>query len=755
MTCASCVRRVERALQGVEGVRSAEVNFATETARVTFDGRVTTEHALREAVEQAGYEAPAPSPPPAPAGVPAGTEGGELTAAESQATEQIDREARHERTLYRDFIVAAALSAPLLVLGMAHGALPGLGGIAGLLVQALLASGVVLGPGRRLFKLAYVAAKHRTSDMNTLVSLGTGAAFVYSLATLFLLGTSGHAQHGPPPHVYFEAAGAIVTFVLLGRVLESRAKKRLSDAVRALVALQPKAAQRWNEGQLEEVPVEALGVGDRVLVRPGERIPVDGTVEEGASAVEESMLTGEALPVDKGPGSAVFGGTQNRSGALTVRVTQVGANTALARIVEAVEQAQGSKAPIARLADVISSWFVPTVLVIAALAFVAWAALDPSPAGIATALERFVAVLVIACPCALGLATPAAVAVSTGRGAELGVLVKGGAALEAASRIDSVLLDKTGTLTLGKPQLTRVVALDRSEHELLALVASVESSSEHPVAQALVKGARGRGLALEPAQSFVNEPGFGVEARVGAQVVRVGTRAWLAEVGVATDALDARADALADRGETPIFVALDGALAGLVAVADAIAPAARDVVRELHALGISTRMVTGDNERAARAVAAELGIPRVTAGVRPREKAAVVNEERALGRRVAMVGDGINDAPALASADVGVALGTGTDIAIAAADIALLNGGIGKLPTALKLARRTLSTIRQNLFWAFIYNVMGIPLAAGVLYPYTGWLLSPVFASAAMSLSSVSVLLNSLRLRRFARGAPT
>jgi Cu+-exporting ATPase len=754
MTCASCVRRVERALQGVEGVRSAEVNFATETARVVFDGRVTSEHALREAVEQAGYEAPAPAPPPAPVGVPEGTEGGKLAAAETRAAERFEREAQHERALHRDFIVAATLSAPLLVLGMAHGALPGLDGTSGLFVQALLASGVVLGPGRRFFKLAYLAAKHRTSDMNTLVSLGTGAAFVYSLATLLLHRTSGHAQHGPLPHVYFEAAGAIITFVLLGRVLESRAKKRLSDAVRALVALQPKQAQRWNGGQLQEVPVDALGVGDRVLVRPGERIPADGTVEEGASAVEESMLTGEALPVDKAAGSTVFGGTQNRSGALTVRVTQVGAGTALARIVEAVEQAQGSKAPIARLADVISSWFVPTVLVIAALAFVAWAALDPSPVGFATALERFVAVLVIACPCALGLATPAAVAVSTGRGAELGVLVKGGAALEAASRIDSILLDKTGTLTLGKPQLTHVVALGRSERELLALVASVESSSEHPVAQALVMGARARGLVPEPAQSFVNEPGFGVEARVGARVVRVGTRDWLARVGIATDALDARADALADQGETPIFVALDGALAGLVAVADAIAPAARDAVRELHALGISTRMVTGDNERAARAVATELGITRVTAGVRPREKATVVNEERALGRRVAMVGDGINDAPALASADVGIAIGTGTDIAIAAADIALLNGGIGKLPTALKLARRTLSTIRQNLFWAFIYNVMGIPLAAGVLYPYTGWLLSPVFASAAMSLSSVSVLLNSLRLRRFARGAP-
>jgi P-type Cu+ transporter len=449
----------------------------------------------------------------------------------------------------------------------------------------------------------------------------------------------------------------------------------------------------------------------------------------------------------------VFGGTQNQSGALEVRVTTVGEGSALARIIEAVEQAQGSRAPIARLADVVSGVFVPVVLGIAALTLVAWLLVEPSAAGLAAAVERFVAVLVIACPCALGLATPAAVAVGTGRGAELGVLVKGGAALEAASRVDTVLLDKTGTLTTGRPALIDVVAVSSwNELELLSLAAGAEDESEHPVARAVVEGARARSAPVPRATGFRTQAGDGVEASVGGRLVRVGTAPWLAAVGASTEALEAQADALAGEGRTPFFVAVDGQLAGLIAVADRPDPAAAAAVAALRALGLEVAMVTGDRERTARAVAAALGIDRVHAGVRPEDKARIVAEERARGRIVAMVGDGINDAPALAAAHVGIAIGHGAEIAVAASDIALLRGGISSLPVALGLARSTLRTIRQNLFWAFVYNVVGIPVAAGLLLPWTGWSLSPVLASAAMSLSSVSVLTNSLRLRRFGKG---
>ncbi|MBL9014628.1 MAG: copper-translocating P-type ATPase, partial [Myxococcales bacterium] len=561
--------------------------------------------------------------------------------------------------------------------------------------------------------------------------------------------------HGGLPHLYYEAAAAILSFVLLGKLLETRARKRLSDAVRGLVALVPKTARRVSsDGALVDVPVESLIVGELVLVRPGERIPIDGKVVRGTSAVDESMLTGESLPVDKAVDSLVFGGTLNQSGAFTFEVIRTGGDTALARIVEAVEQAQGSRAPIARLADVVSAYFVPAVLAIAASALVVWFALDPTPDGFAVAVERFVAVLMIACPCALGLATPAAVAVGTGRGAELGILIKGGAVLEHASHVDTVLLDKTGTVTEGKPALTDVIDVSgRGELVLLALVAAVERESEHPVAQAIVAGAELRGAAYLSTTGFTMEPGAGVEGRVASATVRIGTSAWLAKAGVSASALDAAADELATRGRTPSFVAIDGELAGVVAIADRPTGEAKRAIDELKAMGIDVAMVTGDREGTARAVASELGIARVFAEVRPEDKARVVAEERARGRTVAMVGDGINDAPALAGAHVGVAIGTGTDIAVAAADVALLRGGIGSLPRALRLARATLRTIRQNLFWAFIFNVIGIPVAAGALYSATGWLMSPILASAAMSLSSVSVLTNSLRLRRFGRGA--
>ncbi|MRG92220.1 heavy metal translocating P-type ATPase [Polyangium spumosum] len=744
MTCAACVRRIERALLATAGVHEAKVNLVTRSAKVTFAPATAPASALVAAVERAGYSVPRAH---------VAEDAAPLSPADRSraAEESLDGE---RRVLRRDFVLALVLSVPLLVLGMSHGRIPGADGTYGRLVQLALATAVIVGPGRRFFRLASSALRHHAADMNTLVSLGTGAAWVYSAIAVIAPGLFPHAAHGMRPHVYFEAVGAIVSFVLLGKLLETRARKRLTDAVRGLVALQPKTARRLRGEAEEEIPAADLTPGDVVRVLPGERLPSDGEVVSGASAVDESMLTGESLPVDKNAGAQVFGGTLNQSGQLTVRITRTGAGTALARIAAAVEEAQGSKAPIARLADTVSGVFVPVVLGIATLAFAAWLVADPTATGLAAAVERFVAVLVIACPCALGLATPAAVAVGTGRGAELGVLVKGGSALEATSRVDTVIVDKTGTVTAGKPTLSAVKPTAAFEEEtFLQLVGSAELGSEHPVAKALVEGARARGLSLTAPTRFHADAGRGAVAQILGREVRIGTARYLAEHGVDSAPLEGAAEALAEKGNTPSFVAVDGALAGLVAVADLPTAEAKDTVAALHRLGVRVVMATGDRAAAARAVAREIGIDEVFAEVRPEDKARIVAEERAKGHVVAMVGDGMNDAPALAGAHVGIAVANGTDVAVAAADIALLRGGIATLPTALGLSRATLGTIRQNLFWAFIYNVVGIPIAAGALYPLTGWLLSPVLASAAMSLSSVSVLLSSLRLRGYGEKA--
>jgi P-type Cu+ transporter len=744
MTCAACVRRIERALLQVPGVSGASVNLVTSRATVAYTPGQAGKTELEQAIVDAGYAVAREFGSNDQAGAPL------RPSSETRAEALAAAEEHEQKSIRRDFVVAAALTVPLLVVAMSHGAIPGTDAAPGRWLQFLLATPVVWGPGRRFIRLAFAALRHRSADMNTLISLGTLAAWGYSTVAVIAPGLFSHAEHGAIPHMYFEAAAGIISFVLLGRLLETRARKRLSDAVRGLVSLVPKTARRLQGEDIVEVEASRLLVGDLVLVRPGERIPTDGTVEWGASAVDESMLTGESLPVDKEVGMPVFGGTLNGNGALRFRVGRTGGQTALARIVEAVEQAQGSRAPIARLADVVSAHFVRAVLGLATMALLAWWFHDPSADGFATAVERFVAVLVIACPCALGLATPAAVAVGTGRAAELGILVKGGAVLEAASRVNTVLLDKTGTLTGGRAELTDlVVQPGMADHELLGLVASVETGSEHPVARAVVEGATARGVQVREVTSFSSQPGFGVEGLVMGRRIRVGTSAWLAQAGVSTDALEADADRLADDGRTPSFVAVDNALAGLIAIADRPRPEAAEVIAELKRLGIEVVMVSGDRTRTARAVAREVGIDRVHAEVRPEDKARIVAGARDRGRVVAMVGDGINDAPALAGAHVGVAVGSGTEIAVAAADVALLRGGIANLPTALRLGRATLRTIRQNLFWAFIYNVVGIPIAAGLLYPFTGWLLSPVLASAAMSLSSVSVLTNSLRLRRF------
>jgi Cu+-exporting ATPase len=731
-------------------VGGAHVNFVTQRATVSYDPTRANRELLARAVEGAGYEVPRPKPDESSARrteTKSRRVSGEARSEALQAAED-----RERRSLRGDFGIALALTVPLLVLAMSHGAIPGADGPAGRALQFALATPIVFGPGKRFLKLAVSALRHRSADMNTLVSIGMLAAWGYSAVGVLFPAVFPHSDHGMLPHLYFEAAAAIITFVLLGKMLESRARRGLSDAVRGLVSLVPKSASRLNsDGSPEVVALDTLEAGDLLLVRPGERVPTDGEVVSGTTAVDESMLTGESLPVDKKAGSPVFGGTLNQSGGFRMRVLRTGTDTALARIVEAVEQAQGARAPIARIADVVSSYFVPVVLAIATVTLLVWIAIDPSSGGLATAIDRFVAVLVIACPCALGLATPAAVAAGTARGAQLGILIKGGAVLEAASRIDTVLLDKTGTLTAGKPALTDVksVVQGLSDLALLELVAAVERESEHPVARSVVEGAVARGAAWRSATDFTSEAGYGVEARVGEQLVRIGTSAWLTRAGTDTSQLEDAAEELAARGRTPSFVAVNGTLAGLIAVADRATDEAKLVVRMLKRAGIETAMITGDRERTGRAVASDLGIERVYAEVLPADKARIVEAERARGGIVAMVGDGINDAPALAAANVGIAVGSGTDIAIAAGDIALLRNGVLGLPTALQLARRTLGTIRQNLFWAFIYNLVGIPIAAGALQPFTGWLLSPVLASAAMSLSSVSVLLNSLRLTRF------
>ncbi len=736
MSCASCVRRVETALANVAGVSSASVNLVTKEAHVELRDRRVEPRALVEAVTKAGY--------------------GARVKTNERAPDPHDETRRAGRAA----LIAAVFGVPLLVVGMAHDAFPWASTAAGRWAQLVVATVVVFGPGARFFVAAGKALRHRAADMSTLVALGSGAAWAYSAAATAAPQLFDHFEHGVMPHVYFEAAAAIVTFVLLGRYLEARSRERLTQAVGSLAALQPKQARRVRGEGEDEVPVETLAVGDLVRVRPGERIAADGEVVEGRSEVDEALLTGESMPVSKIAGSSVLAGSINRGAPLTFRVVRVARDSTAARIAAAVADAQRSRAPIARFADVVAGYFVPAVVGIAFVTLAVWLVIDPS-----VALERFVAVLIIACPCALGLATPAAVAVATGRGAELGVLIKGGEPLETLSRIDTVLLDKTGTLTAGHPEVTEMitaasaatpeprVAAANAATSVLRLAAALEQDSEHPIARAVVGAAKARGITPPRARDIAVEHGSGVAGDVEGRAVRLGSASWLGAAGIDIGGLAAQADRLAAEGKTPIFVAVDGELAALFAVADTVRASSKTAVHALQRLGLDVVMVSGDRELVARAVATDLGIARVVAGVRPEEKARIVGDERGGGKRVAMVGDGINDAPALAAADIGIAVGSGTDVANAAADVTLTRDGIAGLPLAVALARASMRTIRQNLFWAFAYNVVGIPIAAGALYGWTGWLLSPVLASAAMSLSSVSVVLNSLRLRRFRGGA--
>jgi Cu+-exporting ATPase len=729
MTCAGCVAAVERALERTPGVERALVNLATQKATVIVDPRQASLDALAAAVRNAGYGLILPDP-----GVADAEEHARIT---------------ERNEVRRSFLWALGFGLPVLALGMSHGV-----SIAGSAWIQLVLTTIVLGlAGRGYYRRAWSGLRHGTADMNTLVALGTGAAFVYSaVATVAPASVApATAHHGTPP-VYFEAAAAIMILVLLGKWLEIGARARTSAAIRKLGRLQVRTVRIVLDGREEEHDVDDAVVGSLLAVREGERVPLDGSIVEGSSHVDESMLTGESRPVAKGPGSEVFGGTQNGSGAFLMRVDRIGADTVLQQIVRMVEEAQGSKAPVQRLADRVSAVFVPIVLGIALLTFGAWMALGPPETRLTMALVNAVAVLIIACPCAMGLATPTAVLVATGRAAELGVLFKGGAALEIAGRIAVVAFDKTGTLTTGKAAVTDVVAsAGLDEAAVLGLAAAAERGSRHPLAEAIVAEAARRGLPLEPATGFEAITGSGVAARVGARSVLVGRAPWLADAGIATEAWDATADRLGRLGRTSVFVVADGTVAGVLGIADPIREGAADAVAALVALGCEVVLITGDRPDTALAVARQLGIDRVVAGVLPGAKADEIARLRSSRGGVAMVGDGVNDAPALAAADLGIAVGTGSDVAIAASDVTLVGADPRAVGAALALSRRTLRTIRQNLGWAFAYNVLGIPLAAGVLYPWTGWLLSPVVASAAMAASSVSVVTNSLRLRRWSQ----
>jgi Cu+-exporting ATPase len=816
MTCAACARRVETSLARSAGVRRAAVNFATQRATVHYDPSATGVRELAGAVRSAGYgvagsarEELALDDPARPSGWEAELEThlraqkGVLEARLDPATMQVrvdylpgatdaaalrravealgyrmrgvpgqggaagaveDHEAASRRAEYADlrrrFWTSAALALPVLAIAMSHGHVPWLAFRGVEWVQLALTAPVVLWAGAPFYRGAWAAFRHRAADMNTLIAVGTGTAFLYSVAATLFPGfftgattpaVSVHGAAGPPrPPVYFEAAAVIIALILLGRMLEARARGRTGDAIRRLMGLQAKTARVVRGGVESDVRVEEVVPGDVVVVRPGEKVPVDGVVEGGRSAVDESMLTGESLPVEKGPGSEVFGATLNRSGSFRFRATKVGRDTALQQIVRMVQDAQGHRAPIARLADVISGIFTPVVVSIAIATFAAWFVLAPTQTRFTDALVAFVSVLIIACPCALGLATPTAILVGTGRGAENGVLIKGGESLETAHKLTTLVLDKTGTLTRGQPSVTDVLPAEGwSAGDLLRLAAEAERGSEHPLGEAIVRAARDRRLELADAEHFEALAGHGVEARVRGRLVRVGSARLLRDSGVSVGGWEEQTERLADEGKTPVHVLVDGSLAGVLAVADTVKPEAREAVAALKRMGLEVMMMTGDNGRTARAVAREVGIDTVLAQVLPADKAAEVKRLQAQGKRVGMVGDGINDAPALAQADVGIAIGTGTDVAMEASDVTLIRGDLRGVVTAIALSRATLRTVKQNLFWAFVYNAVGIPVAAGLLYPLTGWLLSPVLASAAMSLSSVSVVANSLRLRGF------
>ncbi len=735
MTCAACSRAVEKAIEKLDGVSEVSVNLATNKAKVQYDPDRIRLSQIKESIDKAGYKA---------------------LDIESEKQGDTDRERRDRelKTMWTKFIVSLIFAVPLFYISMGH--------MIGLpipaiidpehhpmsfaLVQFLLTLPIIAA-GNRFYTVGFSTLFRGSPNMDSLVAIGTSSALIYSIYAMFMIG-EGHSEYAM--QLYFESAGIIITLVMLGKTLEEVAKGKTSEAIKKLMGLTPKEATVIDEeGREVIIPVTDVEVGDVILVRPGERIPVDGKVIDGYTTIDESMLTGESIPVDKGIGDIVVGGSINKTGTIKFKTTQVGSDTVLAQIIQMVEDAQGSKAPIARMADVISGYFVPAVVIVAIVAAVLWA-ISGKPIGFV--LKVFISVLVIACPCALGLATPTAIMVGTGRGAEHGILIKSGTALETAHVIDTVVLDKTGTITKGEPEFKEIVAYDEiDEDELLKIVASAEYSSEHPLGQAIVKEAQDRGYDLYNAQGFEAIPGHGIKVIIDDREVLVGNAKLMDMYNISVDKGQGDIERLANKGETPMYIAIDSSLAGVISVADVLKPNSKRAIDVLHRSGIRVIMITGDNEATARAIGDQVGIPKedILAEVLPPDKAENIKMLQDKGLKVAMVGDGINDAPALVQANVGMAIASGTDIAMESADIVLMGNDLMDVYTAIELSDKTIVNIKQNLFWAFAYNTIGIPIAAGVLYIFGGPLLNPMIAAAAMALSSVSVVTNALRLRSF------
>jgi Cu+-exporting ATPase len=736
MSCAACASRIEKAIDAVPGVETCSVNFGAEQAAVTYDTHNVTLEDIQEAVRSAGYSAQPMQ--------------NEVLAADTD--EEQRQRAIEEKKLARKTYVSLAIGGVLVV-----GSIPAMTGLSipgfpmwlhDAWLQLVLTIPVMVWAGRDFFINAWKSLQRRTATMDTLVAVGTGTAFLYSLfPTLY---PQWFVEQGLKPDVYFEASAVIIALILLGRLLEHRARGQTSEAIRKLIGLQPKTARVIRDGQAVDVPLTDVRVGDIVFVKPGEKVPVDGVIVDGASTLDESMVTGESLPVHKQADDEVIGATLNKTGSFRFRATKVGNDTFLAQIVTLVQQAQGSKAPIQRLADQVTAVFVPVVMAIALITFIIWFNIVGN---VTIAILTTVGVLIIACPCALGLATPTSIMVGTGKGAENGILIKSAESLERAHNIQTIVLDKTGTVTQGCPTVTEVVFAETltsdDETHLLRIVASIEYHSEHPLAEAIVQYAQDRNTGLSDVHQFEAIAGHGVKGRVDERQVHIGTHRWMSELGVDTQALHTQWNQLETEGKTVVWIAVDHQVRGIMGIADVVKPSSASAIQELQRMGLNVVLLTGDNRRTAEAIAREVHIPEVMAEVRPDQKAQHIQDLQRDGTIVAMVGDGINDAPALAQADIGIAIGTGTDVAIAASDITLIHGDLQDIVTAIQLARATMRNIRQNLFFAFIYNIVGIPIAAGILYPILGWLLNPIIAGAAMAFSSVSVVSNALRLKNF------
>ncbi len=734
MTCAACAQRIEKTLAKQEGVLIASVNLATEKATVTYDPRKVRLSAIRQSIEKLGYKA--------------------LSAEKNNVDEDRLRKEKEIRTMWTKFIVSAVFGIPLLYLAMApmltltNLPIPGFLNpmnypLVYALTQILLVIPIVIA-GNRFYRVGFKALVKRSPNMDSLIAIGTTSAIGYSLYSTWRI---IQGDFMAVDRLYFETAGVIITLIMLGKTLEAVSKGRTSEAIKKLMGLAPKTAIVIYDGREVVTPIDEVEIGDVILVKPGEKIPVDGVVLEGNTAVDESMLTGESMPIDKKAGDTVYAATINVNGLIRFQAKKVGADTALSQIIKLVEDAQGSKAPIAKMADIVSGYFVPAVCLIAVLVSAAWL-LGGQP--LVFALTIFISVLVIACPCALGLATPTAIMVGTGKGAEYGILIKSGEALETAHKISTIVFDKTGTITLGKPEVTDILpAGGIGREKLLQAAASAEKGSEHPLGAAIVRGAEKEGLTLLPIEQFAAIPGHGIEVTIGGVKSLIGNRKLMDDRQISLQELETESDRLAGEGKTPMYIAMDGRLAGIIAVADVVKESSAKAIARLNDMGMEVAMITGDNRKTAEAIARQVGIKRVLAEVLPQDKSSEVKKLQAEGKRVAMVGDGINDAPALTQADIGIAIGSGTDVAMESADIVLMRSDLMDVPTAISLSKSTIRNIRQNLFWAFAYNTLGIPVAAGLLYLFGGPLLNPVIAAAAMALSSVSVLTNALRLKRF------